>query len=270
MTDHDAFAHHIDKLTAAHPEHAVVRLFLPSGRRDAVSAFEAVVYELEQTLWRAREPQAAAVKLQWWAEELARTLGGEARHPLTQALPSSAPTAALQHLPRQWLTTALNLLDDGNAADFAAQLATAESFYAPLAQIESVLLGAGADAAPSRALSLLLRELGRMAMGQQPHRLAVPLQLLARHQLTRESLEKDSEARERLLHDQLEALAQAHEVLPRPVAAGLPVRLRLRLERRLVNRLARQASPTQGLRAAAVGVPLMTAWHAWREARQMH
>src|SRR6185436_14463118 len=146
------------------------------------------------------------------------------------ALPASGPAATLQRLPQQWLATALTLLDDGNAGDFAAQRAAAETFYAPLAQIENALLGTGADAAAPRALSLLLRELGRMAVGQVAHRLAVPLQLMARHQLTREALEQESEGRERLLHDQLGALARAHEALPRPEGAGLPVLLRLRLE----------------------------------------
>src|SRR5690242_4417112 len=130
MTDHDAFAHYLDKLIAARPEHAVVRLFLPAGRRDAVSAFEAVVYELDQALWHAREPQAAAAKLQWWAEELARTLAGEARHPLTQALPRGGAAATLQSLPQQWLATALTLLDDGSAGDFGGQRAAVETFYA--------------------------------------------------------------------------------------------------------------------------------------------
>lgn len=267
MTEHNAFAHHMDKLIAARPEHAVVRLFIPAGRRDAISAFEAVVFELEQALWHAREPQAAAAKLQWWAEELARTLAGEARHPLTQALPPVSDTAALQRLPQQWLATALTLLDVAGAADFAEQRAAVESFYAPLAQLENALLGTGAEACVPRALSMLLRELGRMALGQAPHRLAVPLQLLARHQLTRDALEQESEDREGLLRDQLSALLEAHEALPAPLDAGLPVRVRLRLERPLIRRLAAQASSAQGLRRAATSVPLMTAWHAWREAR---
>lgn len=267
MTEHDAFAHHVEKLIAVHPEHAIARLFLPTAQRESVSAFEAVVFELEQTLWHAREPQAASAKLQWWAEELTRTLAGEARHPLTQALPVAVATANVQHLPRRWLLQSLALLDDALASDFAAQCAAVESFYVPLAQLESALFGSGAQAATPRALSMLLCELARMAQGQKAHRLAVPLNLLARHQLTREQLEQQCPAREQLMRDQLAALALAYERLSPQLDAGLPVRLRLRLERRQVHQLAMKSLPAAGLRLAAASVPLMTAWHAWREAR---
>lgn len=287
-TARDDAAHFLDKLLAARPEHAIARLFLPVAKRDAVGAFEAIVFELEQALWHAREPQAAALKLQWWGDELARLLAGEPRHPLTHALvhactharePSppregrGAPALAharesLRLLPQRWLAVTLPLLDDATTSDFTAQRQTVESFYAPLAELEGALLGVGAGSAAPRALSLLLRELGRMACGQEPHRLAVPLNLLARHQLAREALAQDSAAREALLRDQLAALGQAGAASPLPVDANLPVRLRTRLDARLIRRAAADATPSRVLRAAASGVPVATAWHAWRAARR--
>ena len=256
-----------DKLLQARPEQTVVRVFLPRAERDAVLAFEAVVFELEQTLWHMREPQAAALKLQWWAEEWTLLAQGAARHPLSHHLPLPARAAAvLRAAAPRWVEAALHLLDDTpSAADFTAQMALLGRFYTPLAQIEAALLGRGAGAAAPRAAAFLLRELGRLSLGQAPHRLAVPLHLLARHQLRRESLLEDTPAREALVHDQLEALGRLHAAVS-GADLGLPLRLRLRLDRRLGARARRSARPSEVLRDASP-LPLATAWHAWRAAR---
>lgn len=256
-----------DKLLQARPEQTVVRVFLPRAERDAVLAFEAVVFELEQALWHMREPQAAALKLQWWVEEWTLLGQGAARHPLSRHLPLPAgAAAALRAAAPRWGEAALHLLDDTpSAADFSTQMELLGRFYMPLAEIEAALFGRGSAAASARAAAFLLRELGRLSLGLAPHRLAVPLHLLARHQSRRESLVEDTPAREALVHDQLEALGGLHAAVS-GADLGLPLRLRLRLDRLLAARARRSARPSQVLRDASP-LPLATAWHAWRAAR---
>ena len=266
-TDAGRSAVPLDKLLQARPEQTVVRVFLPREQRDAVLAFEAVVFELEQALWHMREPQAAALKLQWWAEEWNLLAQGAARHPLSHHLPVPARAVpTLRAAAPRWGEAALHLLDDAPAAaDFSAQMELLGRFYMPLAEIEAALFGRGSAAAPARAAAFLLRELGRLSLGQAPHRVSVPLHLLARHQLRRESLMEDTPAREALVHDQLEALGRLHPAVS-DADLGLPLRLRLRLDRRLAARARRSARPSQVLRDASP-LPLATAWHAWRAAR---
>jgi phytoene synthase len=263
---HDAFLGQLDKLLQARPEHAIARLFVPADRRDAFSAFECLVFELEQTVWHAREAQAALAKLQWWGEELQRSVEGAARHPITQHLPSVRDAAAAKTAAVQAISAVMDFLDAGSLGDFTAQQTALARFYSPLAQSQQQYSGDGGGAS-LRALSFLLRELGRLSCGDAVHPMVIPLNLLARHQLSRDALTQAGAPREALLRDQLQALSNAlstHALLP---DAGFAVRLRQRLDRRLAKRAAAASTPSQAMRAA-VGVPAATAWYAWREARR--
>ena len=264
---HDAFLGQLDKLLQARPEHAIARLFVPADRRDAFSAIECLVFELEQTLWHAREPQVALAKLQWWGEELQRSIEGAARHPITQHLLPVRDADAAKIAAAHGMSAAMDFLDAGSVGDFAAQQAALAAFYSPLAQIETQYSGAGSGSGSPRALSFLLRELGRLSCGEAVHPLVTPLNLMARHQLSRDALTREGEAREAFLRDQLQALSGVLSSHKAPADAGFAVRLRHRLDRRLAARAAASPTPSQTMRAA-VGVPATTAWHAWREARR--
>src|SRR5690242_21387944 len=73
------------KWSEAYPEFALAQRFVRDDR-EAKLAFACLVFEIEHAAFGIREAQPAAIKLQWWAEELMRAGKGEARHPLTQAL----------------------------------------------------------------------------------------------------------------------------------------------------------------------------------------
>lgn len=258
----EAFGGFAEKLLAARPEHAVVRLFVPSARRDFVTAFEALVLELEQAS-RLDEPSVAAAKLHWWGGELDRARGGEARHPLTQVLFPTARPDLDARLPGAIVAATLARLEREGEADFARQLAALESLHAPLAAFGDALLHRPADPAHARlrALAELLRDLAH----SKEH--ALPLQLLARHQLARSDIARGGAAVEAAVRDQLAVIGETLAAID-AACAPLPVRVRRRLDLALVARARRADAPVQALRAALGRAPAATVWHAWREARR--
>lgn len=61
-------------------------LFLPGGRRRAITALYAFCREVDDVVDECHDPQIAATKLAWWRQELARLYAGHPEHPVTQAL----------------------------------------------------------------------------------------------------------------------------------------------------------------------------------------
>ena len=67
------------------PAYYAVRFSAPAGRTMAAQWF--AWYELIDTIARAaKDPGVARLKLDWWREEIANTVNGNARHPLMIAL----------------------------------------------------------------------------------------------------------------------------------------------------------------------------------------
>ena len=61
-------------------------LFLPANQRRAITALYAFCREVDDVVDRGGEPTIAAVKLNWWRDEVGRLFTGEAQHPVTRAL----------------------------------------------------------------------------------------------------------------------------------------------------------------------------------------
>jgi phytoene synthase len=61
-------------------------LFLPAPRRAAMNAFYAFCREVDDVVDEVSDPGVAAAKLAWWRREVAQTFGGQASHPVMQAL----------------------------------------------------------------------------------------------------------------------------------------------------------------------------------------
>jgi phytoene synthase len=61
-------------------------LFLPPNQRRAIIALYAFCREVDDVVDMDGEPAIAAVKLNWWRDEVARLFAGEAQHPVTRAL----------------------------------------------------------------------------------------------------------------------------------------------------------------------------------------
>ncbi len=61
-------------------------LFLPPNQRRAITALYAFCREVDDIVDMGGEAAIAAVKLNWWRDEIARLFAGEAQHPVTRAL----------------------------------------------------------------------------------------------------------------------------------------------------------------------------------------
>jgi phytoene synthase len=61
-------------------------LFLPAGRRRAITALYAFCREVDDIVDEGLEPQLAAAKLAWWRSEIANLCAGKPQHPVTRAL----------------------------------------------------------------------------------------------------------------------------------------------------------------------------------------
>jgi len=61
-------------------------LFLPATRRAAITAFYAFCREVDDIVDEDIDRGVAAVKLNWWRQEVAHAFGGAATHPVMQAL----------------------------------------------------------------------------------------------------------------------------------------------------------------------------------------
>ena len=66
-------------------------LFLPAGKRRAITAFYAFCREVDDVVDEVSDPGVAASKLAWWQAEVQRAFQGQPTHPAMQAL---APAAA--------------------------------------------------------------------------------------------------------------------------------------------------------------------------------
>lgn len=253
----------------AHPEYAIASIFLPPDQRRRANAFASLTHELGGAA-RLREPQVATAKLSWWRDELASAATGRSNHPIAKALfadevargidaalwPALAD-AALKQLCIPVASTLPELLDQRAA------------FHTALARIDDAMsVGSAADIRANATLwtvAALLRELPQIGHGGDS--LPLPLDLLARHGLTRSSLSAPTPQRAALLRDHLDALA---DVLARnvtiPSRRGLYQRVRIRLDRSLMLAARNAADPLAFLGLHRAG-RWNSLWVAWREAR---
>jgi 15-cis-phytoene synthase len=61
-------------------------LFLPAGRRRAITALYAFCREVDDVVDEGLDPQVAAAKLAWWRNEVAELFAGRPHHPVMRAL----------------------------------------------------------------------------------------------------------------------------------------------------------------------------------------
>jgi len=87
-------------------------LFLPSGKRRAITALYAFCREVDDVVDECRDPHLARAKLDWWREEVAALFEGEPRHPVALALQE---VVRRYDLPRQYFDDII----DGMAMDLA-------------------------------------------------------------------------------------------------------------------------------------------------------
>ncbi|WP_266156829.1 squalene/phytoene synthase family protein [Dyella silvatica] len=268
-----ALQSYIDKWLAVQPQQRIALSFVDPRQYPGHIALAALEQELLGAAYGIREPQVAAAKLNWWAEELAGAAASGGRHPLTQVLFDDERAHAIAG--ERWLApvlAAMAQLEEGTAADFAAQVAAATQLHGALAALEtSWWYGDGVScerAARAAVLSHLLHALLRLEEDAERDRLPLPMARLARYSLSRAQLHKASAEREEAIRAQLSDLASAWreaERLPGPLSVFRG--LESRHGNRMTLRAAKSAEPLAALRKAQLWQGPSVAWRAWQAAR---
>lgn len=263
----------------SHPQLEPAWIFLRAdARHEVCAAFAALEQEWLDAVYAIREPHVAAIKLQWWGEEMQLAQAGSARHPLSQAVFADERARAIP--ARLWdevMEAAMGALDFAPAADFPAQLRAAQPLHGGLARIETALWF-GAGASPERAQALAAVQHGVALLRNLPSeiehgRAPLPMALLARHGLRLGELANDSERRRAALRDQAQALRQALDEIDKMAGPlGLFRDLQARLDRRALRRMQTAADPLRVLQGGQGGLRgLLDAWSAartWHRAKQ--
>ncbi|HEX3122544.1 MAG TPA: squalene/phytoene synthase family protein [Rhodanobacteraceae bacterium] len=267
--DDAAFASFERKWLEANPEQATVAVFLAPDERRRASAFGVLVHELEQTTFSVREPQVAAVKLNWWRQELISAGAGTPRHPVTKELFDDARARSIAE--SSWsnlIDGALAQFDGAAASALPDSISTLAAFYRPVASLEAALAADQSARSDADARLWISAHLLHSAVLTVDNR-AIPLDLLARHGLARSALTEPSPARAALLRDYLGLVRdEIDAALAQLPQASLGRRVRARLDRELAARASAAADPL----ALLAGHPRQRRWRSlwlsWREARR--
>jgi phytoene synthase len=263
----------VDKWLAVQPQQRVALGFVDEGVRDERVALAALEQEIVASAYGIREPQVAAAKLQWWAEELAGAPASGGRHPLTKRLFASERARVVPG--SLWLApvlAAMAQLEQGTASDFAAQVTASRGLHGAMAELENAWWFGESAPAESAArvatLSHLVFALSRLELDAERERLPLPMTRLARHALARGQLKDDSPARREALREQLAELAAG---LRDALALGEPLSTFRGLEGRTslatAAAAARAAEPFTELHRRQSRSGPMTAIRAWLSAR---
>ncbi len=266
-----AFASFEQKWLDAHPENALVAVFLPVEQRRRERAFNTLVHELEQAAFDVREPQIAAAKLAWWQHELVEASTGNARHPITKTLFSDAQARAVD--PAIWPAMAAGaamMTEPVSCTTLAESLTGFTPFYCAVARAERALLeGKTGDCSAHAtlwAITHLLRELANPSRFDA----RLPLDLLARHGVTRRDLTTATQPCAALLRDYLGALTgEIHKALAVTSPASLTRRVRTCLDLFFASKAQRAADPLAYLVAHTPAGRWRSLLAAWREARAL-
>jgi phytoene synthase len=267
-----AFASFEENWLAANPEQATVALFLTPDTRLRAVAFGCLIHELEQAAFGLREPHIAEVKIQWWQHELLVAAAGKPRHPVSAVLfadPQSVNADAASWAALGAGTLAMLRIDP--TSDLESLLADYAAMYAPMVRIEVALFDSSLSdismAARLPAISHLLQALRHLP--DTSEHLPVPLDLLARHELTRATLAESGPKRSELLRDYLGRLAVAlHAALTAAAGAPLARRVRARLDLALMRDAQRAEDPLRILMKQPGAAHWKALWWSWREARR--
>jgi phytoene synthase len=251
----------------------VALVFVDGHRHPGHVALAALEQELLDAAYGIREPQVAAAKLGWWAEELSGAASSGGRHPLTQVLFDDERAHAIA--AELWVApvlAAMAQLEQGTAADFAAQLDAARPLHGALAALETAWwYGAAAPsdrAARLATLDHLLDALLRTEVDAGRDRLPLSMANLARHGLSRAQLGQASAARQQAIQDQLHELLQSWRDAARlPGPLGVFRALASSHGLRMAQRALRAPDALASLAAERPRIRPMTAWRAWQAAR---
>lgn len=248
--------------------------YLPADRQQQLLALYALTQSVGSIPAAPTDDAVKWAKLKWWSEELVAEPAAPSRHPVLRALWQSG---ARQHLDDRLL---LCLVSDAVMQIDAAPDADEKAMFERLAAKgeTGILLELALDGAQieSQELNNLAAASGLFAMisGFSTHRrsenLHLPLDLLAKFQLTVSQLEKGPPGAElfgvisHLANSGVERFSQGLSGLD--ASPGIHLRLRWAMEVRLLARLSKNAGAN--LHNANRFGP-SDAWFAWRFCRKL-
>ena len=190
-----AFQHCAALVREADRDRYLAALFAPAKHREALFALYAFNVEIARVRDLAREPMPGEIRLQWWREVLGGERQSEARaHPVAAALRETLMRYKLSETPLIGLidARAFDLYDEPMATVAALQrygLATESAVFAMAGQILGAT-GPEADAVTREAgLGFAVAgTLNGFAKHASRRQLYVPLEVLDRHRVDRESI----------------------------------------------------------------------------------
>jgi 15-cis-phytoene synthase len=267
----DALASFEAKWALAHPELPLALRFAQIPVRPLLAAFACLSLELGHAAFHIAEPDVATTKLRWWSEELSGLPSGRVRHPLTGLLAEHASRQGLAG--SAWIAVmagAFHQRESAPPSTLDELLTSYRRYYLPLAEIEAGLFkGLNAcNVARAAVLSRALNEVIRVPETLARDRLPLPLDLLARHQLSRGELGQAGGRRSEALREHLETLAQAMQAADRQGLSPL-LCIRLHADQLRCRRAAKAVDPLAESARGLDRLPLSSAWIGWRAARRL-
>ena len=274
MSDEDsAFASFERKWLEANPEQAAVLVFLRPAQRQSARAFGSLIHELTQTAFVVREAQVAAAKLSWWQQELIGAAAGNPRHPISRELFHDSRAAAIDaRLWRALIDGAIAQLDASFPSSFEDLLASLSDFFGPVAAIETQLTEGNPSQLDAIAKLWICSHLLLVAQNAShfAERTSMPLDLLARHGISRADLAASTPAQIAVLKDFIGQVRGTIIENRRDISSVSLGRLvRARADRWLADRAVRADNPADYLARHARNLRWRSLWWAWQEARHL-
>jgi phytoene synthase len=268
-----AFASFERRWLDANPEQSAVLIFLPSPQRERARAFGTLIHELSQTAFGVREPAVAAAKLSWWQQELISAAAGNPRHPISRELFRDARTTMIDATSwRALIDGAIMQLDASLPSTFDELRTSLSAFFTPVASIENQLTETGDSQTEAVAdlwiSSHLMRAVETISVNTE--RSALPLDLMARHGISRAELGEPGPKRSAVLKD---FITRVRDVIKKnqtiATHASLGRRVRARIDARLADRAVNVDDPARYLSERERDMRWRAVWWAWREARAL-
>jgi 15-cis-phytoene synthase len=266
-----AFASFERKWLEANPEQAAVLVFLRPAQRQSARAFGSLIHELTQTAFVVREAQVAAAKLSWWQQELIGAAAGNPRHPISRELFRNV-SAIDPAIWRALIDGAIAQLDASFPSSFKDLITSLSDFFGPVAAIETQLAGGSESQVDAVAKLWICSHLLLVAQNAShfAERTSMPLDLLARHGISRADLAASTPAQIAVLKDFIGQVRGTIIENRRQISSASLGRLvRARADRWLADRAVRADNPADYLARHARNLRWRSLWWAWQEARHL-
>lgn len=251
-------------------------VYVPGEQGRRLLALHALFAHLDQVVLQSSDPYVAEQTLHWWRSETTPSGISQSRHPVMSLLRS---TGAAPRLPASAFAALFETLESRLQEQTPASLEALEDFrcrvFSPRLELESALFESRLESRLHRSLSLnggltllMLDSVRRRANAYQRY-WWVPLDLLARHGVSREDLVNRAAAAEvrNLFRELLEVQELPTDRVGPESPGNLHVMLQGKLHQRLLARL--QRSDPGAFEREISRLYLRDVFSVWRIARRL-